>query len=115
MNNTLETVLLITRNGMGSADPALQITLIKKYLQLLLDGDLLPSVICFYTEGVKLVVEGSPILDLLRKFESKGVHLAVCSTCLSFLGLQDLVQVGIVGGMPDIIEAQWGANKVITL
>jgi len=115
MNNTLETVLLITRDGMGSADPALQITLIQKYLQLLLDGDLLPSVICFYTEGVKLVVEGSPVLDLLRKYESKGVHLIVCSTCLSFYGFQNLVQVGIVGGMPDIIEAQCQAKKVITL
>ncbi|MHB8133894.1 MAG: DsrE family protein [Anaerolineaceae bacterium] len=115
MKNKLETVLMITRYGMGSADPPLQITLIQKYLQLLLDGDLLPSAICFYTEGVKLVVEGSPVLDLLRKYESKGVHLLVCSTCLSFYGLQDLVQVGIVGGMPDIIEAQWQAKKVITL
>jgi hypothetical protein len=29
--------------------------------------------------------------------------------------LQDQVEVGIVGGMTDIIEAQWRADKVITL
>jgi hypothetical protein len=31
------------------------------------------------------------------------------------MGLADQVQVGIVGGMPDIIEAQIRADKVITL
>jgi len=113
--NHAETVLLITRNGMGNAEVALQLSLIKKYFQLLLDSDLLPSVICFYTDGVKLVVEGSPIINLLKEIEKKGVHLIVCSTCLTFNGLQDQVQVGIVGGMTDIIEAQRRADKVITL
>ncbi len=113
--NFLETVLLVTHNGMGNSEVALQQTLMQKYLQLLLDNDLLPSVICFYTDGVKLVVDGSPFISLLKEFTLKGVHLIVCSTCLSFYGLQDQVQVGIVGGMTDIIEAQRRAAKVITL
>jgi intracellular sulfur oxidation DsrE/DsrF family protein len=100
---------------MGNAEVALQLTLIQKYFQLLLENDLLPSVICFYTDGVKLVVEGSPIIAILKEIETKGVHLIVCSTCLTFFGLQDQVQVGIVGGMTDIIEAQRRADKVITL
>jgi sulfur relay (sulfurtransferase) complex TusBCD TusD component (DsrE family) len=115
MNNDLGTVILITQFGMGNAENPLQLTLIQKYLQLLLEGNLLPSLICFYTEGVKLVAEGSPVIDTLRKLEEKGVHLVVCSTCLSFYGLQDQVQVGVISGMPDIIEAQWRANKVITI
>jgi sulfur relay (sulfurtransferase) complex TusBCD TusD component (DsrE family) len=47
--------------------------------------------------------------------ESKGVRLTVCSTCLNYFGLQNKIQVGIVGGMGDIIEAQIKAEKVITL
>jgi len=39
----------------------------------------------------------------------------LCSTCLNYFNLVDQVQVGIVGGMPDIIEAQRKAAKVITL
>lgn len=110
-----ETVLLITRNGMGNADLSLQHTLIQKYLQLLLESDLLPNIICFYTEGVKLVVEGSPVIAILKEMERKGVHLVICGTCLSYYGLQDQVQVGIAGGMTDIIEAQRRADKVITI
>jgi hypothetical protein len=34
---------------------------------------------------------------------------------LEFFDLSDKVQVGIVGGMADILDAQIKANKVITL
>jgi intracellular sulfur oxidation DsrE/DsrF family protein len=110
-----ETVILITRNGMGQADPELQHKLITTYLKLVDENDLLPAAICFYTEGVKLVVTGSPVLESLRSLESKGVRLILCSTCLNFYHLADQVQVGIPGGMTDIIEAQRRAGKVITL
>ena len=36
-------------------------------------------------------------------------------TVLNHYGLEDQVQVGVVGGMTDILEAQWRADKVITL
>lgn len=110
-----DTVLLITSNGMGKADLSLQQTLLGKYLELLNQVETPPAVICFYTEGVKLVVEGSPVLEQLRMLESKGVRLTICSTCLNYFGLQNKIQVGIVGGMSDIIEAQMKAEKVITL
>ncbi len=58
---------------------------------------------------------GSPVLEVLRALENKGVTLTICSTCLNHYGLADQVAVGIAGGMTDIIEAQWRANKVITL
>jgi intracellular sulfur oxidation DsrE/DsrF family protein len=109
------TVLLITRNGLGSGPPELQLKLAGTYLRLLLEAETLPSVICFYTEGVRLVVEGSPVLELLRALEARGVRLVVCSTCLAHYGLTDSVKAGIVGGMPDIVEAQRRAEKVISV
>ena len=110
-----DTVILITRKGMGEAHPDLQIKLIQTYFRLLDESDLLPAVICFYAEGIELVVEGSPVLESLRSLESKGVRLIICNTCLNFYGLTDQVAVGIKGGMTDIIEAQRRAAKVITL
>lgn len=110
-----ETVLLITRNGMGDAEPELQQKLISTYFKLLDEHNILPAAICFYTAGVRLVVSGSPVLDSLKSLEAKGVRLILCSTCLNYYGLLDQVQVGIVGGMSDIIEAQFRAGKVITL
>lgn len=110
-----DTVILITREGMGSADLALQHKLFETYLTILLENGTMPAAICFYTEGVRLVVEGSPLLERLLQIERKGVHLIVCLTCLEYFGLTEKVQVGIVGGMPDIVEAQYGASKVITV
>jgi selenium metabolism protein YedF len=107
--------ILITSEGMGKGDSQLQHKLLSSYLKLLDENNVLPSAICFYTEGVKLVVEGSSMLDVLRSLEEKGVWLVVCQTCLHFYDLVDKVQVGVVAGMTDIIEAQWRAEKVITL
>lgn len=110
-----DAVVLITREGMGSAEAALQQKLLDTYLRLLLESSSLPAAMCFYTDGVKLVVEGSPLLERLGQLEQLGVRLIVCSTCLSYFGLTDRVRVGIVGGMPDIIEAQGKAAKVISI
>jgi peroxiredoxin family protein len=61
------------------------------------------------------VTTNSPIIEQLKQLEAKGTRLIVCSTCLDMMGLADQVQVGIVGGMTDIIEAQIRAEKVITI
>jgi intracellular sulfur oxidation DsrE/DsrF family protein len=110
-----ETVILVTRNGMGDADPALQHKLITTYFKLLDENNISPAAICFYADGVRLVVDGSPVLESLASLEAKGVRLVLCSTCLGFFGLTDQVRVGIVGGMTDIIEAQRRASKVISI
>lgn len=108
-------VILITNDGLGRADLALQQILISKYLDLLLASGDFPAAICFYTEGVKLVTTGSTVLAQLTELQARGVRLIVCSTCLGYYGLVEQVQVGIVGGMGDILTAQAQADKVITL
>ena len=110
-----DTVLLVTRNGMGHAEPELQLKLIGTYLKLLDENGIHPAAICFYTDGVRLAVTGSPVLNTLRSLEEKGVRLILCSTCLNYFNLVDQVQVGIIGGMGDIMEAQRRASKVISL
>ncbi|HEX2993813.1 MAG TPA: DsrE family protein [Anaerolineales bacterium] len=109
------TVILITNNGMGNADETLQLMLIEKYFELLLQSENVPAAICFYTNGVKLVCEGSPVIESLHSLENKGVRLIVCTTCLNYFNLMEQVKAGIVGGMGDILEAQMKAEKVITL
>ena len=109
-------VLLCTSYGMGcSKHEDLKTRLLEKFCQLLEDMSPLPKAICFYTDGVKLVCEGSPLLGELKKLEDRGVSLVVCKTCLDYYGLTDKVKVGIVGGMPDIMSAMWQADLVISL
>jgi hypothetical protein len=109
------TAILITRNGMGECEKELQQKLMSLYFTMLQENEFFPGAICFYADGVKLVIEGSPYLDILNKLEQKGIRLLICMTCLKYYGIEDKVKVGIVGGMNDIVLAQWMADKVITI
>lgn len=111
----MTTVVLVTAKGMGRGDPALQQTLLIKYLSLLEDQTPPPEAICFYTEGVRLVTAGSPVLASLKRLEARGTRLLVCKTCLDYLGLIGECMVGQIAGMPDILDAQMQAGRVITL
>ena len=62
-----------------------------------------------------LLKQGSALLEDLRQLGGRGSKVLSCGTCLDYLGLDDDLQAGLRGGMTDIIEAQWRAEKVITL
>ena len=115
MSENKNTLLQINNYGMGNGDAELGLSLIQNYFKLLLQEDALPTVIAFYNGGVKLVAEGSPVIETLQKIESKGVKLIACKTCLNHFGLMDKVKVGMGGTMIDIITLQKEAAKVITL
>lgn len=108
-------VIVISNFGMGHAPTELGLKLVQTYLNLLDLDDRLPVAVCLYGEGVRLAVEGSPVIEELRSLSDKGVCLIVCSTCLNFFGLTDRLQAGTAGSMKDIVELQWAAKKVITL
>lgn len=109
------TIIQVTGEGMGQGERDLRLKLISKYFQLLAESNILPNMIFFYNEGVKLTIEDSPLLPLLHTLEEKGVRIVVCSTCLGYYHLVENLAVGIAGGMTDLIEAQAMAEKVITL
>jgi intracellular sulfur oxidation DsrE/DsrF family protein len=110
------TVFIFNSYGMGvTQDTNLKITLAKKFLSLIASVDPLPAQICFYTDGVRLAIEGAPVLDELKALAAKGVELVICSTCVDTFGLRDKVRVGVVGGMPDIITAMTQADHTVTL
>lgn len=110
-----ETVYLFTRNGLGHAAADLQLALVKKFLALTLESGQLPGKLLFYTDGVRLACQGSPVLEELQQLESAGVELVLCKTCLDSFGMLDQVQVGVVGGMGDILETLQKAEKVVSL
>ena len=79
------------------------------------ETDSLPAQLCFYTDGVRLCVEGSPVLDELQRLAGRGVELVICSTCVDAFGLREHVAVGVVGGMGDIIAAMTAPDSVVTV
>ena len=74
-----------------------------------------PDVVIFLNSGVKLVAEGSPVLEDLRALADCGVQLLACGTCLGYYQLKDKVAVGEVSNMYTIAETLLGAGKVVPI
>jgi hypothetical protein len=58
----IDTIILVPRKGMGQGPEDLQLMLLEKYLKLLDQSESLPAAMCFYTEGVHLLTDSSPLL-----------------------------------------------------
>jgi hypothetical protein len=116
MDSDKSVVLAFNKNGMGvSEHPELQTKLAETLLSLLDETAIIPAALCFYTDGVRLCCEGSSVLRLLRRLEAKKIPLILCENSVKTLDLEDKVEVGIISGMTDILEAMWSADSVLTL
>ena len=75
------------------------------FLRLLGEKEDKPKAITFLNTGVKLVCEGSQVLEHIKKLESVGVEILACTTCLEYLDLVDKLSVGKPTTMVRSIEA----------
>ena len=69
----------------------------------------------FVNNGVKLTIEGSEVLHVLKEYEKEGLQILVCGTCLDHFDLLDQKQVGETTNMLDIVTAMQLADKVINI
>ena len=115
MENLKNTLLLLSQYGMGTGDEALGLQLVTNYLNLMNEEAEPPRFVALYNGGVKLICEGSPVIDIMKELEQKGVKLLACKTCLRHFDLLNKMEAGIAGTMMDIVQLQKAADKVITL
>jgi len=106
--------LVISSDRMGQGDDELGGILIRAFFHALTEIDALPTTIVFYNAGVKLTVEGSPILDDLRTLDGRDVEILVCGTCLSYYEIKDRLAVGVVSNMYTILETLLDAGRVFS-
>ena len=71
------------------------------------------SSIIFISNGVRLTIRGSYVLDTLLKLKESGYEILICGTCLDFLKIRDKVQIGTISNALEIMEALTSADKVI--
>jgi selenium metabolism protein YedF len=69
----------------------------------------------FVNNGVKLTIEGSEVLEDLKAYETAGLNILVCGTCLDHFNLLGKKQVGETTNMLDIVTAMQLSDKVINL
>ena len=108
-------VLVIPSEFMGRGDDALGHILIRGFFHTLGEVEPLPDTMIFFNSGVKLVVEGSLVLEDLQNLSERGVEILACGTCLGHYDLKDRIAVGEVSNMYTIAETMLGAGKVINL
>jgi selenium metabolism protein YedF len=109
------TVLLMASDSMGRGDEELGGVLIRSFLHTMNEVEPLPETLVFINAGVKLTVEGSPVLEDLQALERKGLTVLSCGTCLGHFGLKESVAVGEISNMYTIAETLLGAGKVVAL
>ena len=105
--------VFITGDRLGSGDDRLGTILMEGFISTLVEQDTLPDVLLMMNSGVRLAVEGSPVLDSLTKLVDRGCEILVCGTCLDFFSLKDKLAAGVVSNMFDIQAALLKASTVI--
>lgn len=109
-------VLAVPSEYMGrGGNPELGTVLVRAFFHTLVEMADRPDTIIFFNSGVKLVVEGSPLVDDLEALSCAGIEILVCGTCLGYYELKDRVAVGTISNMYTIAETLLGAARVVTL
>ena len=109
-------VLVVPSEFMGRGEHAeLGHILIRGFFHTLGEVEPLPDTIIFFNSGVKLVVEGLPVVEDLQALCDRGVEILACGTCLGYYELKDRVAVGEISNMYTIAETMLRADRVVTL
>jgi selenium metabolism protein YedF len=115
MHNVSSIVVLVASDSLGRGDAELGQVLVRGFLHTLNEVEPLPATLVFINSGVKLVTEGSTVLDDLRALCDKGVEVLACGTCLNYYALKDKVAVGQISNMYSIAETMLRSDKVISV
>lgn len=108
-------VLYLKSDRVGIGSDELGGVLIKAFVNTLAENESLPEKIILVNSGVKLVCEGSELLDSLKVIEKKGVEILACGTCLNYYGLTEKVVVGRISNAYDILNSLLEAEKIVEL
>jgi selenium metabolism protein YedF len=100
---------------MGRGDDELGQVLLRNYLHTLTEIDLRHGTLILFNSGVRLAVEGSPVLEDLKCLVDQGVQVLLCGTCLNHFQLKSKVAVGEISNMYVIAETMLDAGKVVSL
>jgi len=108
-------MVMCATDRIGFGDDALGLKLMGNFLRTLKEmGNELWRLV-FVNNGVKLTIESSDVLEDLKTYESAGLKILVCGTCLDHFNLLEKKRVGETTNMLDIVTAMQLADKVINI
>ena len=108
-------VVFIAGDTVGTGDDKLGSILMEGFINTLAEQETAPDAILLMNAGVRLAIEGSPVLQALGKLTDKGSEVLVCGTCLDFLDLKTRLALGTVSNMYDMQRIMLEAPSVIRI
>jgi selenium metabolism protein YedF len=105
-------VFLIQSEGLGRGEEQLGSILMINFLRFLDESQEKPSGMIFWNTGVRLLCQGSKLLELLKRLEKQGVELLACTTCLEYFELTDKLAVGKPTNMMKTIQSMLDSDIV---
>lgn len=105
-------VFFVQSEGMGRGDDQLGKLLMANFLRLLGESHDKPKNLVFLNAGVRLVCEGSPVLNHIQKLMEQGVEILACTTCLEYFELTDKLKVGKPTTMAKSIQSIFDSDVV---
>ena len=105
-------VILVQSETLGSGDETLGSLLMAIFLRLLGEGNKKPRTLIFLNTGVKLLCEGSKVLNHVKRIQEQGVEVLACTTCLEYLNLTDKLAVGQPTTMVKSIESMMDTDVI---
>jgi selenium metabolism protein YedF len=103
---------LIQGEGLGRGYDELGAVLMANFLHILGENQDKPKTIVFWNAGVRLLCEGSRVLEHVKKLESQGVEVLGCTTCLEYFQLADKMKAGKPTNMLRSIFAMFDSDMV---
>ncbi|MCL2864418.1 MAG: sulfurtransferase-like selenium metabolism protein YedF [Lachnospiraceae bacterium] len=105
--------IVISGETFGKGPEVLGKTLLKNYIYTLSELSQVPKEIIFINTGVYVTVKDSNAFKDLQKLEEKGTKILICGSCVDYYSLQEVLAVGTVSNMTEIVTIMARADQVI--
>jgi len=107
--------IIIHSEFLGRGDDNLGQMIMGSFLRKLSVEANKPDLIVFFNSAVKLVAEGSPVLDGIDLLRQAGVPLLACGTCVNYYELSDKIEPELISDMRSITSRLMSSDTVITI
>lgn len=111
----MKRTIIVNSEFLGKGSDELGQKLMLSFLRTLLTLEKKPDKMIFYNSGVKLLVEGTPTLEVVNELNRAGVQIVACGTCVGFFKLDDKVSKERISNMQEIATLLLESESVVTV
>ena len=111
----MKKTIIIHSESIGRGDDDVGRKIMGSFLRKLAVEQNRPEQIIFFNSGVKLLAEGSPVLDAVDMLQQAGIRLLACGTCVNSFGLAEKIEQELISDMRTLVSKLMNSDSVITI